>query len=223
MEIRQSCWGLGLLAGFIGLAGAACGGPEEEPAGEAEEEVGTLSDCSRSASADATSDVFIACQVFDASRRSECEFVLHSLALDVRSCSQNYAVRRCYDPLRDRHVESLSSAGCAAYNPDFSPGTPEGVFYFALTPQAGADPRPLFRCRNGGNDRTSRSPTCDDWNKAPLSRHGYSYAPGAAGTTPVYRCKRNRAPNDWFLSRQANCEGHLRQELLGYARESAGR
>ena len=218
MNARKSGPGIGFHGGvLVLLVGTACGGPDEEFVGETEDQLTTVDairECRNASVADQTFDRWALCHDPLISPVFKDFFCQSSPA--PTACTHQYAVHRCYDPNHDRHIESLGHSGCWT-QPWFPPPANEDVFYFALSPQVGADARPIFRCGKGGNDRPSRSPTCDDWNKAPVSKHGYSYAPGRPGTTPVYRCKRNRAPNDWFLSRQANCEGHIRQELLGYA------
>lgn len=207
---------------FIGfllvIAAVACGGPEDEPAGESEDQVGgnRTGECMMASRADLSVDTAALCS--DPSISFFDQALYCQQPLSQPACMTNYAVRRCFDRATDRHVESMSAWGCQIYPAPQPPG--EDVFYFALSPQPGADPRPIFRCRNGISDRSSRSRTCDDWDRPPVSKHGFSYAPGTPGTTPVYRCKRDRVP-DWFLSRQAGCEGHVQQALIGYARDTA--
>lgn len=94
----------------------------------------------------------------------------------------------------------------------------EHQFDFAKNPQTGANRNPLYRCINGDEDFITRSTTCEGLNKAPQSFKGYSYAQNTPGARPVHRCRRRTAPLDHFLSRGANCEGHIHEGLIGYAK-----
>src|SRR5690606_3315241 len=90
----------------------------------------------------------------------------------------------------------------------------EATFYFAASPQPGANSSPIRRCFIGNNsakgDFPSRSSNCEGQG-SPTGYHAYSY-PSNVGARPVYRC---RVGTDHFLSRASNCEGQVNEGLLG--------
>ncbi len=93
--------------------------------------------------------------------------------------------------------------------------TVEASYTFSLWPIAGADSRPIRRCRMPSyGDFLSLSPDCEG--KASISGiEGYSYAPTTAGARAVYRC---RVGDDHFISTRSDCEGKIREGLIGYAK-----
>ncbi len=107
----------------------------------------------------------------------------------------------------------------------FAGGTVEDVFSFFPRRYTGADPNPIYRCpvdpsgvsyvvySGGIRDFPSKSATCEG-KGTPISILGYSLPLGVKGATAVYRC---RAGSDHFMSRDANCEGKVKEGLLGYA------
>lgn len=91
----------------------------------------------------------------------------------------------------------------------------ESSFYFAASPQAGADQSAIRHCRvkNSNDDFLSHSSTCEGQTK--ISTPGYSFAANTPGAKPVYRCVTGK---DHFISRDSKCEGKISEGLLGYAK-----
>lgn len=106
-------------------------------------------------------------------------------------------------------------------------GPVEAKFTFAASPlsDARANKTPIYRCLTNSsstadwsNDFLSRSSNCEGAGSI-ISTVGYDY--GFAGSSlyvPVYRCRTSVpfAKADHFLSYDFNCEGKVKDFLLGY-------
>lgn len=205
-----------MISTLVALA-PGCGGPDDlgldpegEPIGQASADVSGLT-CERGVEDDLPlASVNAVC--LDPAKAGACATLRSARQTALANCSAGrMRVYRIYNKAANLHWEQQPPMASSLL-------VVEQQFDFARSPQPGANPGPIYRCLANNEDFLSRSATCEALNKAPLSFKGYSFAAGTTGARAVYRCRRRGTPVDHFLSRDAGCEGHLQEALLGYAK-----
>lgn len=84
-------------------------------------------------------------------------------------------------------------------------------------PEGAADTRVIYSCRNNAADYfLSGDPLCEGRSVLGAIGSLYRSAPPGIPTAPIYRCVRTGGGH--FASHDVNCEGSIKESLLGYAR-----
>ncbi len=221
----------------LALIGTACSaegleGSPEAPSVERDEESETTKETSAALSGthclNSAIDDHVSCTRM---ARSVCENT-HSAVYclqqpDRCEASYNDAVAACRPGGTPRLFRYFTKDGVhletKVYDPTF--GTVEGSVRIAKTTAAGANP--LYRCRfkgpqleNSPPDFISLDPACEG-QSAPISLEGYTFPNTRTGVKPLYRCRDQKVVGtflfqDHFISLDSNCEGRIKESLLGY-------
>ncbi len=141
-------------------------------------------------------------------------YYVYCMDLAATRCKPKYVQAKTLCDLDVATIYRVNQSGFHNETKVFYGGTVEAQFNFFPRRYTGADPNPIYRCpvNRGFRDFPSRDPNCEG-NGAPISVLGYSLPRGVRGAKAVYRCR----DSDHFLSWQANCEGKINEELIGYA------